>query len=485
MPKYAFLVLIYLAMSGNLTSAEDSKLITIDSLKKSKSSVTGEIEEALWFNISKEEHKLLSRYRYTFSISSRLSPRHLVRHSSFGAIRGVDRFDDPRQANSRYVTYHLHKDAQWITVYERPRNAPEGGDHHETDIILQRINFAKFRKNIVYCPSLNARTLEVLDPTGMSSSSYLLDTLENCLYTPTDEDCFVKCKGAQHKFKIPEEDSARLTCVRNSQDTFQFALRSACGGTQVSPPANPCAGIVCNNKGKCHSARTKENVEMVPVNGTCVCADGYKGALCDTEIVCETLIAPEHGNILRQNPSLNGQALIKCGLNYFFDLGSAKAEYTRKCVLNAGKDSASWSGDADATCKFKFSPPANPCAGIVCNNKGKCQNGTCVCADGYKGTFCDTARSTSVKAPAATQSWIARAGTAVLIIIGVLVAVVIAYDCVLKHWLLHQLELYRLNDERIAAREAKKAAKRAAKVAKTEGSEIAANAESRAISAGP
>eukprot|EP01083_Nonionella_stella_P068694 182590_1 len=385
MPKYAFLVLIYLAMSGNLTSAEDSKLITIDSLKKSKSSVTGEIEEALWFNISKEEHKLLSRYRYTFSISSRLSPRHLVRHSSFGAIRGVDRFDDPRQANSRYVTYHLHKDAQWITVYERPRNAPEGGDHHETDIILQRINFAKFRKNIVYCPSLNARTLEVLDPTGMSSSSYLLDTLENCLYTPTDEDCFVKCKGAQHKFKIPEEDSARLTCVRNSQDTFQFALRSACGGTQVSPPANPCAGIVCNNKGKCHSARTKENVEMVPVNGTCVCADGYKGALCDT-----------------------------------------------------------------------VSPPANPCAGIVCNNKGKCQNGTCVCADGYKGTFCDTARSTSVKAPAATQSWIARAGTAVLIIIGVLVAVVIAYDCVLKHWLLHQLELYRLNDERIAAREAKK-----------------------------
>eukprot|EP01083_Nonionella_stella_P265859 900050_1 len=325
MPKYAFLVLIYLAMSGNLTSAEDSKLITIVSLKKSKSSVTGEIEEALWFNISKEEHKLLSRYRYTFSISSRLSPRHLVRHSSFGAIRGVDRFDDPRQANSRYVTYHLHKDAQWITVYERPRNAPEGGDHHETDIILQRINFAKFRKNIVYCPSLNARTLEVLDPTGMSSSSYLLDTLENCLYTPTDEDCFVKCKGAQHKFKIPEEDSARLTCVRNSQDTFQFALRSACGGTQVSPPANPCAGIVCKNN-------------------------------------------------------------------------------------------------------------------------GKCRNGTCVCADGYKGTFCDTARSTSVKAPAATQSWIARAGTAVLIIIGVLVAVVIAYDCVLKHWLLHQLELYRLND---------------------------------------
>eukprot|EP01083_Nonionella_stella_P143781 447561_1 len=233
MPKYAFLVLIYLAMSGNLTSAEDSKLITIDSLKKSKSSVTGEIEEALWFNISKEEHKLLSRYRYTFSISSRLSPRHLVRHSSFGAIRGVDRFDDPRQANSRYVTYHLHKDAQWITVYERPRNAPEGGDHHETDIILQRINFAKFRKNIVYCPSLNARTLEVLDPTGMSSSSYLLDTLENCLYTPTNEDCFVKCKGAQHKFKNPEEDSVRLTCVPNSQDTFQFALVSACGGTQV------------------------------------------------------------------------------------------------------------------------------------------------------------------------------------------------------------------------------------------------------------
>eukprot|EP01083_Nonionella_stella_P068691 182587_1 len=121
MPKYAFLVLIYLAMSANLTAAEDIKLITIDALNKSKSG-----DEQLWFSFSKEVRNSLTSRTYDWGISSRLSPRNIHDGRSFASIH-VDSdgfsFYDPRQKTFQCVTTHLHKDAQWITVYERPRNA--------------------------------------------------------------------------------------------------------------------------------------------------------------------------------------------------------------------------------------------------------------------------------------------------------------------------------------------------------------------------
>ncbi len=32
----------------------------------------------------------------------------------------------------------------------------------------------------------------------------------------------------------------------------------------------------------------------------------------------------------------------------------------------------------------------DPCEGVNCVNGGTCNNGTCACPDGYKGTFCET-----------------------------------------------------------------------------------------------
>jgi hypothetical protein len=36
-----------------------------------------------------------------------------------------------------------------------------------------------------------------------------------------------------------------------------------------------------------------------------------------------------------------------------------------------------------------FFPSCNPCAGVVCQNGGVCQNGDCSCPAGYEGNFCE------------------------------------------------------------------------------------------------
>ena len=40
-------------------------------------------------------------------------------------------------------------------------------------------------------------------------------------------------------------------------------------------------------------------------------------------------------------------------------------------------------------CSVARDDPVDPCDGVTCANNGICEDGGCVCEDGYTGEFCD------------------------------------------------------------------------------------------------
>jgi len=100
---------------------------------------------------------------------------------------------------------------------------------------------------------------------------------------------------------------------------------------------DPCKDVACLNGGAC-------------VDGTCVCANGYTGANCDT--------APD---LCVGVPCLNGGTCVN-----------------GTCVCANG-----YSG---VNCEIA----PDPCAGVTCVN-GNCANGICNCSFGWTGSDCSIA----------------------------------------------------------------------------------------------
>eukprot|EP01083_Nonionella_stella_P152680 489739_1 len=184
----------------------------------------GEGFDEVWVSFNQTRYLPGSVYKLKVYTFTRLLPH-------FNLFNGIwhkddkagDMVNDTNKEDSLFIFHKIPKEIQWFTL--RDTSSSQGWTE------VQRENIAPFRTNIEYCPSLNNATMKQLDKTGMANSFYHQDTY-SCMYTPTNEKCYVKCSAA-HPENLWEIDmnttkiAAELTCSK-TENTWKFSLDTVC-----------------------------------------------------------------------------------------------------------------------------------------------------------------------------------------------------------------------------------------------------------------
>eukprot|EP01083_Nonionella_stella_P270273 915038_1 len=140
------------------------------------------------------------------------------------------------------VPHVYNKNSQWILLFL-------GRGHADKRELLQMDNFASLR-NISYCPSLTEETMTRLDEVGIANNLYLMETLENCLYTPINEKCYVKCRGASSVYNYAKKHSAQLSCSESKTFSLDTMCASTGTGTTANVPGAPTITIITPGSSK-------------------------------------------------------------------------------------------------------------------------------------------------------------------------------------------------------------------------------------------
>ncbi|GMT20357.1 hypothetical protein PFISCL1PPCAC_11654, partial [Pristionchus fissidentatus] len=142
------------------------------------------------------------------------------------------------------------------------------------------------------------------------------------------------------------------TCVPNMYPPYDCKCPDNFRGQQCQYPADPCAGVACENNASCKAV-------LDNTRGVCDCPDEWKGKKCEEPV---------------ESGEPNHCSVGCCGKGHCIEL---KESFT--CVCPPGK-----TGD-------KCRESLNPCSPNMCQNGGSCKatddrlTSYCRCTAGFSG----------------------------------------------------------------------------------------------------
>ena len=160
--------------------------------------------------------------------------------------------------------------------------------------------------------------------------------------------------------------------------------------TPTPPVVDLCANVNCGSHGTCN-----------PTDGSCTCADGYTGALCQ--------VAPDNGSgdgdeggdddpDTPTPPVVDLCANMNCGSHGTCNAGTGECDCTdgyTGALCQVAPDNGSGDGDegGDDEPDTPTPPVVDLCVNMNCGSHGTCNasTGECDCIGGYSGALCQVA----------------------------------------------------------------------------------------------